>query len=62
MTLTTLLLTLSACVQVQPWERGKLVKPQMALGPYPLQSTHNYGSREAAAGGYEAQGDCCGSY
>lgn len=42
------------CAPLQPWERGNLAKPQMALDPYPLQSAlraHNYGSREAAAGG-----------
>ncbi len=56
---------LSACTPVQPWERGNLAKPQMALDPYPLQSAlraHNYGSREAAAGGNAAQGGGCGCY
>ncbi|NOU21316.1 MAG: DUF4266 domain-containing protein [Methyloglobulus sp.] len=55
---------LSACVPVQPWERGNLAEPQMAFDPYPLQSasrTHNYGSPEAA-GGNAAQGGCCGCY
>jgi Domain of unknown function (DUF4266) len=58
-------ISLSACVSVQPWERGNLAKPQMALDPYPLQSSlraHNYGSREAAAGGNAAQGGGCGCY
>jgi len=53
------------CAPVQPWERGTLAKPQMALDPYPLQSTlraHNYGSREAAAGGSSASGGGCGCY
>jgi Domain of unknown function (DUF4266) len=57
--------SLSACSTVQPWERGNLAKPQMALDPYPLQSAlraHNYGSREAAAGGNAAQGGGCGCY
>lgn len=56
---------LTACASVQPWERGNLAKPQMALDPYPLQSAlraHNYGSREAAAGGNAAQGGGCGCY
>jgi Domain of unknown function (DUF4266) len=56
---------LTACTMVQPWERGNLAKPQMALDPYPLQSAlraHNYGSREAAAGGNAAQGGGCGCY
>ncbi len=55
----------TACAPVQPWERGNLAKPQMALDPYPLQSAlraHNYGSREAAAGGNAAQGGGCGCY
>jgi Domain of unknown function (DUF4266) len=58
-------LSVSACTSVQPWERGNLAKPQMALDPYPLQSAlraHNYGSREAAAGGNAAQGGGCGCY
>jgi Domain of unknown function (DUF4266) len=56
---------LTACTTVQPWERGNLAKPQMALDSYPLQSAlraHNYGSREAAAGGNAAQGGGCGCY
>jgi hypothetical protein len=59
------LLALSACAPVHPWERGNLAKPQMALDPHPLQSAvraHNYGSREAAAGGNAAQGGGCGCY
>lgn len=59
------LLNLAACAPVQPWERGNLAKSQMALDPYPLQSSlraHNYGSREAAAGGNAAQGGGCGCY
>jgi hypothetical protein len=56
---------LAGCATVQPWERGNLAKPQMALDPYPLQSSlraHNYGSREAAAGSNAAQGGGCGCY
>ncbi len=63
--LLTLLSGVCACTPVQPWERGNLAKPQMALDPYPLQSAlraHNYGSREAAAGGNAAQGGGCGCY
>ena len=68
-TLTTFLLStgivISGCTSVAPWERGNLAKPEMALDPYPLQSTlraHNYGSREAAAGGNASQGGGCGCY
>ncbi len=61
----TLLLNLPACTSVQPWERGTLAKPHMALDPYPMQSSlraHNYGSREAANGGSSAGGGGCGCY
>ncbi len=47
------IVSLSGCANVPPWERGTLAKPQMALDPNPLQSymrAHNFGSREAAAG------------
>ncbi|MEQ1560525.1 MAG: DUF4266 domain-containing protein [Methyloglobulus sp.] len=60
-----LTILLTACAPVQPWERGNLAKPQMALDPYPMQSSlraHNYGSREAAAGDNAAQGGGCGCY
>jgi Domain of unknown function (DUF4266) len=63
--LLILSICLVGCANVQPWERGNLAKPQMALDPYPLQSAlraHNYGSREAAAGGNAAQGGGCGCY
>ncbi len=53
------------CAPVSPWERGNLAKPQMALDPYPLQSSsraHIYGSREAAASGNAAEGGGCGCY
>ena len=56
---------LIACSTVQPWERGNLAKPQMALDPYPGQSMyreHNYGSREASSGGGSAKGGGCGCY
>ena len=61
----TLLSGLISCAPVAPWERGNLAKPQMALEPYPMQNAlrgHNYGSREAAAGGNAAEGGGCGCY
>ncbi|MCC6207316.1 MAG: DUF4266 domain-containing protein [Gammaproteobacteria bacterium] len=66
-TLSTLalVLMLSACSTVEPWERGALAKPQMASDPHPLQSslsTHVYNSREAASGGNSAGGGGCGCY
>ena len=58
-------LTLIGCTHVEPWERGNLAKPQMALDPDPMQSalrTHIYNSREAAAGSNAGQGGGCGCY
>jgi Domain of unknown function (DUF4266) len=54
-----------ACSTLQPWERGNLAKPHMALDPNPLYSSltgHNYSSREGAAGGSHAEGGGCGCY
>lgn len=61
----TLAFALSAggCAGVQPWERGNLAKPQMALDTNPTNSamrTHAYVSREAASGGDSAEGGGCG--
>jgi hypothetical protein len=59
----TIFIALQGCTSVQPWERGNLAKPQMALDPYPLQtavSQHNYSSREAASAANNAQGGGCG--
>lgn len=56
---------LVGCAEVQPWERGTLAKPQMALDPQPLQSElrgHSYGSREAAGAGNAGSGGGCGCY
>jgi len=57
-------LLLSACADVQPWERGNLAKGIMAADPLPLQSAvrqHNYASREAAgAASSGASGGGCG--
>ncbi len=59
-------LAMTACSTVQPWERGILAKPQMALDPTPLQSSirmHNYSSREAAASiNSSGGGGGCGCY
>jgi hypothetical protein len=63
--LSLLLVTLAGCATVEPWERGVLAKPQMALDPYPLQRslrTHVQSSREAAGGGDSATGGGCGCY
>ena len=63
--LFTVAMLTTGCAEVQPWERGNLARPQMALDPYPLQSAlraHNYGSREAGASSNSAQGGGCGCY
>jgi hypothetical protein len=60
-----LALAASGCAAVEPWERGRLARPQMALEPHPLQRalrTHTYASREAATGGDVGKGGGCGCY
>lgn len=63
-------LLLSACShlgqqlgQVQPWEKGNLAKPQMALEADPADARfvqHIYTSKESASGGYGVGGGGCG--
>lgn len=63
--LGAVMISLSACANVQPWERGNLAKEHMALEPYPGQAMyreHNYGSREGSAGGGSTKGGGCGCY
>lgn len=51
------------CQPIQPWERGDLAKPQMAIDPNPTVSTlraHTYASREASQGGNAGVGGGCG--
>ncbi|MGR9108150.1 MAG: DUF4266 domain-containing protein [Gammaproteobacteria bacterium] len=58
-------LCLVGCTSVQPWERGHLAKPQMALDSNPMQKAqreHTYGAREAASSGGSTQGGGCGCY
>lgn len=53
----------TGCATIEPWERGNLAKPHMALDPNGSRTamrTHTYVSREAAAGGNTAQGGGCG--
>ena len=48
---------------VEPWERGTLSKPQMAMDPHPAQralDSHIHTTREAASGGASAGGGGCG--
>ena len=56
----------AGCADVQPWERGNLAKPSMALDPYPEQTelrAHSYGAREASQPrGGGGSGGGCGCY
>ncbi|MFG6486219.1 DUF4266 domain-containing protein [Roseateles sp. BYS78W] len=48
---------------VQPWEKGKLAKPEMAFDGDPLRQglmEHVYSSKEASAGGHGVAGGGCG--
>jgi hypothetical protein len=64
--MVTLLAALAGCTHVQPWERGTLARPAMALDPTPLQTPlrdHVYQSREAgAAARLSGGGAGCGCY
>ena len=53
----------TGCAEVDPWQRGTLAKPHMALDPNPRinkLSRHVAESREAASGGSESTGGGCG--
>ncbi|MCB1741533.1 MAG: DUF4266 domain-containing protein [Gammaproteobacteria bacterium] len=48
---------------VQPWERGRLARREMAIAPSPALSAlraHIHDSREAASGGIGVQAGGCG--
>lgn len=56
-------LVLSACTTVQPWERGRLAQPAMALEADSLLAAmddHIYTSKEASSGGIGSAGGGCG--
>lgn len=58
-----LLLVLSACSTVQPWQRDLLAKPSMALAPDKVTNAldeHIYFSKEASLGGQGVGGGGCG--
>jgi hypothetical protein len=58
-----MILGVAGCEPVQPWERGDLAKPQMALEPDPANAalrTHTFSAREAAQGGNAGVGGGCG--
>lgn len=63
--LVALILAVSGCATVPPWERGNLAKPQMAFEQGPADSalrSHVYNSREAAATSTIGAGGGCGCY
>ena len=56
-------LVLSACESVRPWERGTLARPEMQLDPNALQTglyEQVYYSKEASRGGSKTAGAGCG--
>ncbi len=58
-------ITCTSCASVEPWERGTLARPEMAVDPSPLQSearAHVYESREGASGAATSDGGGCGCY
>jgi hypothetical protein len=55
----------TGCTSVEPWERGHLAKPHMALEPNPelrALRNHVYTSREAALADQAGRGGGCGCY
>ena len=57
------MLCLQACQPVEPWERGNLAKPQMALEPNPTHDAlraHTFATRESASNATNAAGGGCG--
>ncbi|WP_174484238.1 DUF4266 domain-containing protein [methanotrophic endosymbiont of Bathymodiolus puteoserpentis (Logatchev)] len=58
-----MLVFLSACTQVKPWERGDLALSQMALEGDAQEAGvrhHTFASKESATGGYGGAGGGCG--
>lgn len=58
-----LVLALSACEAVSPWQWGTLARPEMQLDPNVLQTTlyeQVYESKEASRGGAKTAGGGCG--
>ncbi|WP_111641092.1 DUF4266 domain-containing protein [Marinimicrobium alkaliphilum] len=61
--LGVLLVSVSACTQVQPWERNYLARPEMALEPDPMGAllrSHIHHSKEAASSVSSGSGGGCG--
>jgi uncharacterized protein DUF4266 len=61
--LCLVLLGLTGCAQVQPWERDVLARPEMSLDSAALDAAiddHIYFSKEASSGGRGFGGGGCG--
>ena len=58
-----LIITVSACAEVKPWQRNVLAQPDMQLVPDRMVDyidDHIYFSKEAATGGKGVGGGGCG--
>lgn len=58
-----MIIVLSGCSTVDPWEKGFLAKNEMAFTPDPLEtalSDHVYFSKEATSSGADVSGGGCG--
>jgi hypothetical protein len=58
-----LALVSASCASVEPWQRGRLAQPEMALDIDPLAAeleAHTYFSKEGASGGTNTAGGGCG--
>ena len=58
-----MVIALSGCETVQPWERGVLAKQEMQWTPNVMESqlrAQIYASKEASSGGSGAAGGGCG--
>lgn len=62
-TIVGLVLVLSGCASVKPWQREALARPDMNPDAEPLRAgldDHTYFSKEAASGGRGFGGGGCG--
>ena len=62
-TLFAVALMSTGCATVQPWEKGKLARPEMTFGGDALETRYAepvYTSREGASGGTGVGGGGCG--